>query len=167
MAQAQPKEFPISKEVLKELLLAVIEKNASLRFQARGGSMSPFIKDEDTLTISPMAKDGPKLGQVVAYSKLDSDNLVVHRIVGKINGGYLIKGDNTSCLDGLVRRQDILGYVSAVERKGKRVRLGLGLERILIVFLSRTNILRILLAVWRRLLPFSLRRFILSRAFNF
>jgi len=52
-------ELSISGSTLIELLEAVLSQEASFRFQAKGLSMSPFIKDGDMVTVSPLPPASP------------------------------------------------------------------------------------------------------------
>lgn len=108
--------------------------------------MTPFIKDGDEITIASPSKVEPTVGKVVAYVQSISGNLIVHRIVGKQGRTFLIQGDNAAGQpDEFILPQDILGCVTRVERDGRRVNLGLGLERYPIAILSRRGLLGILL----------------------
>ncbi len=143
-------EISLSGVALAELLQATLAKGAPFRFKVKGFSMSPFIKCQDVLTVSPFNGRALGLGNIVAFIHPLTENLVIHRIVGKQGNFYLIKGDNAIKPDALVLEENILGYVTKVEREGKRVFLGLGPERFLIVLLSRTSIFfPFLLTVWR------------------
>jgi signal peptidase I len=135
----------ISGPVLVALLRAVLERGQPFRFEAPGFSMSPFIQDGDAITVSPLSGASPGRGDVVAFLRPDSGKLVVHRVVGKRDGAFFIRGDNAEEGDGLVPRANVLGRVTEVKRDGKRVRLGLGQERHLIAFLSRWGLFRPLL----------------------
>jgi hypothetical protein len=65
-----------------------------------------------------------------------------------------MRGDNSLQADGFFPKTSILGRVERVERNGKRVYLGLGPERFLIAFLTRTNLLLpVLRPVWRVFRP--------------
>ncbi|WP_396654711.1 S26 family signal peptidase [Methanosarcina baikalica] len=128
-------------KVLVELLRAVTENGKLFRFQAPGFSMYPFIRNCDTIIISPLSFGRPRLGDVVAFIRPGTGKLVIHRVVENKGGCYLIKGDNTSEPDGLILNSNILGYVTKVERNGKKISLGLGLERLLIAYMSRKSIL--------------------------
>jgi hypothetical protein len=87
---------------------------------------------------------------VVAFFHSQFEKLMVHRIVAKKNKCFQIRGDNSAESDGLISREQILGYVTKVERYGKSAILGLGFERYMIAFLSRLGILTHLLhPVWR------------------
>ncbi len=134
---------------LPELLEAVLCKGLDCRFQAKGHSMSPFIKDGDVITVSPLNGTSPGFGDVAAFIHKGTGRLVIHRVVGKREDSYFIKGDNASEADGLVQKANILGFVTGVERKGKKVFIGLGPERFLIALLSPKNLLlSVLRPVW-------------------
>jgi hypothetical protein len=145
----------LSFEVLPELVRDILSKDAECRFQAKGHSMSPFIKDGDVVTISPLHGSTPRLGNVVAFNHPEAGKLVIHRIVRKQGSSYLARGENTFDADGLIDKQDIVGFVTRVERKGRRVLIGLGPERLLIAFLSRNGLLLPLLyLMWKMIHPF-------------
>ena len=135
----------LSMPVLVELLRAVLERGQPFRFEAPGFSMSPFIQDSDAITVAPLSGAAPHLGDVVAFIRPETGKLVVHRVVGKQDGAFLIQGDNAEEMDGLVPAANVLGRVTRVERDGKKVYLGLGPERYLIALLSRWGLFRPLL----------------------
>jgi len=135
----------IPNAVLVALLRAVLERSQPFRFEAPGFSMSPFIQDGDAITVSPLSVAAPRLGDVVAFIRPESGKLVVHRVVGKQDGAFLIQGDNAEETDGPVPAANVLGRVTRVERNGKKVYLGLGPERYLIALLSRWGLFRPLL----------------------
>ena len=125
--------------------------------------MSPFIRDGDVITIAPVLPPDRNphvsipsflsvgnvaearnsyIGQVVAFVAAPSRRLVVHRIIGRRESGFLIQGDNLSGpVADTVRPVDILGRVVRIERGRKRVWLGLGPERYAIAVLSRAGLL--------------------------
>ena len=142
-------ELSVSGHLLKELLRTVLDKGASFRFRAKGFSMSPFIKDGDVVTVAPMLGTAPGLGDVVVFIHPHTEKLVIHRVVGKKPDSYLLKGDNFPDDDDFVPKANILGHVAKVERDGKSIFLGLGLERFLIAFLTRRRLLPLLVPVWR------------------
>lgn len=146
-------EGALAMPVLVELLRAILDKGKPFRFEATGSSMSPFVRDGDVITVSPLSDLSPRLGDVVAFIRPENEKLVVHRVVGKRDGFYLIKGDSTTNYTDVIPGANILGRVSRVERNGKRVYLGLGPERRLIAFLTRKELLWLLLPVWRLVRP--------------
>jgi hypothetical protein len=147
--------FSLSGDGLKELVRETGEKGASLRFKARGSSMSPFIKDGDVITISPLVPGELKCGAVCACAHPETHMLVVHRIVRVTPRGLWFRGDSAPYPDGCVSVEDVLGVLTHVERGGRRVHLGNGPERALLAALSRAGLLRPLaIAVARLTRPF-------------
>lgn len=130
---------------LVDILQDVLSKGVPFRLQAPGFSMSPFIKDGDIVTVTRLPDGSPGIGDVVAFTRPNVERLIVHRVVGKKNGCFVIKGDSAPDTDGLIPGTNILGCVKKVERRGKKVFLGLGPERLLIAFLSRRGLLLALL----------------------
>ncbi|MBW6465125.1 MAG: S26 family signal peptidase [Brevefilum sp.] len=121
--------------------------------------MSPFIQDGDVITIAPLNNRKPSVGEVVAFIRPESGNLVVHRIVARYGDHVLIHGDDIPEFpDGIIPLHNILGSVIRNERNNRRIWLGLGPERVLIAWLSRVKLLtplRVCIAHIRR--PFSRR----------
>jgi hypothetical protein len=145
-------ELPLSGPGLLELMRAVLSKGVPFRFQSKGFSMLPFIHEGDLVTVSPLSGAAPRLGDVVAYAAVELERVVVHRVVGRSGGAWLVKGDNNPGADGLIVQAQILGRVTRVERDGREVSLGLGPERWLIARLARSGLLwSYLLPAWRRL----------------
>jgi hypothetical protein len=148
------RELPLSGRSLVAILRAVLDKGAPARFQAKGFSMSPFIKNKDVITISPLKTKRPGLGRIIAFVHKQTDGLCIHRIVRKKGAFYITQGDNISDTVEIVPTENILGSVSRVEREGKQVFLGLGPERYLIALLGRRGLLfSLLLPVWRVVRP--------------
>ena len=135
---------------------AVLTRGVSFRFCARGWSMSPFIRDGDLITISPLRHGLPGVGEVVAFVRPEEGRPVVHRVVARRGTALLIQGDSVpGYMDGIIPRENLLGRVTRIERNGNNVRLGLGPERTMIAWLSHTKLLvplRGWLAACRKLL---------------
>ena len=141
-----------------KLMTAVLEKGILFRFQAAGASMSPFIRGGDVITLAPV-HDCIHFGEVLAFRQPENERLAVHRVVGRGRKGFLLKGDNGCHCDGWVTREKIIGRVTRVEHRGREVRIGLGIERILIAGLSRLRLLRPLVFPVRWLLRPVYKRF--------
>lgn len=120
-------------------MVDTLNKNAKFRFKAKGASMWPWIKNGDVLTISPLPFKGPRLGDVVPYA-ISKSMMVVHRIVGKQHGKYLICADNATDYDGLFSEDAFYGRVSKIERNNRDIRFGLGPERVLIAWMTRWRV---------------------------
>ena len=134
-------ELTLSSPALVELIQAVLSKDHSFRFQAKGFSMFPFIREGDAITIAPLKPSSPRLGDVVAFTPPGTQKLLVHRVIGKKGDSYLIRGDNAPAADGFLPRSRIIGRVILVERNGKRAYCGMGPESFLMALLIRTNLL--------------------------
>ena len=153
-AIARGSDLFLSGRALVELLQAMLQKGLPVRFEAKGFSMSPFIRNKDVVTVSPLKRQRPGLGDIIAFAHPETQGLCIHRIVRKKEGAYVTKGDNLSDADERVLEENILGFVTRVERDGNRVFLGLGPERFLIAFLGRRGrLFPLLLPLWKGVRP--------------
>jgi len=120
-AENKKEELSITGTAAMELLRAVHEKGASFRFKAAGLSMTPSICNHDVITVSPLEKIPPFVGEVVAFRHPRTDRLLIHRVVRKKQGAFFIRGDSLRYTDSHIPRENILGVVTAVERRGRRL----------------------------------------------
>jgi hypothetical protein len=141
-------EVRLGSPMLVVLLEGVVASGRTFRVQAGGGSMFPFIRDGDIVSVAPLASP-PRLGDVLAFQRgpQPTPQLVVHRLVGRAPRGLLLRGDSypPRHSDGLITPAALLGRVVRVERRGRPITLGLGPERALIALLSRLGLLWLLL----------------------
>jgi signal peptidase I len=153
-------ELKLSGLDLTKLLQAVLHKGAPFRFRAKGFSMSPFIKDDDIITVSPLMDGSIRFGDVVAFIRPEMIKLVIHRVIGKEGEYFHIKGDNIPDTDELIPVTNIMGRVTRVERNGKVISFGLGPERYMIAFLTkRGSLFPLLYPIWRMVRPIVRRTF--------
>ena len=136
---------------------AMLEQGTSIRFQALGRSMHPFIQSNDVITLSPYGNNLPCMGDIVAYQNPCSDSLMVHRVVGMRADKYYIAGDNNHKSIDIVPLENIFGRVTQIARNKKAVKFGLGSERFLIAILTRKGLIA-------RFLPFAskIRRYLMT-----
>jgi hypothetical protein len=135
----------LSGKALIELMQAVHSKGLPFRFRAGGFSMAPFIRDGDIISVSPISSRLPDPGDVVAFLHPETKLLCIHRVLSGNNGAFLIQGDNMpQSPDGVIPPEAIMGRVTCVERRGRRVRLGLGPERLLIALLNHRGLLAVI-----------------------
>ncbi len=152
-------ELPLSNDSFLALARAVLGRGFSLRFQAKGFSMAPFIRDGDVLTLAPKGGNPPRPGDIVAFVHPSDGKLAVHRVVAFRDGKATIKGDNVPNPDGTFPEGSIFGFVRRVERDGRVVRPGFGVAGRLIASLSKRRIWGELLAGARAVArPFRGRR---------
>jgi signal peptidase len=113
---------------LLELSKDIFKKGKSIRFQAKGWSMRPFIRDGDFIVVSPIENSSIRTGDVVFYLTT-YNKVMVHRVIKKYkkdkdNGiTMFIKGDATFSSPEKIDMQNVLGKVIAVERNGRKKRL--------------------------------------------
>lgn len=104
----------------------ILSNGSCLRFEARGHSMYPFIQDGDIMVVEPAGFSRLRLGEIALYHV--SDNAVLaHRIVGKMQqdntGCLLVRGDAMCGVEGPVSPAQILGRITALERRGRLIRV--------------------------------------------
>ena len=137
-----PEALYLSGDALLSLMEAVLEKGLPFRFRARGWSVAPFIKDGDVITVSPLKDRQPGLGDVIAFTHPVKNQVIVHRVIGKEDAGLKIHGDSVEDnSDDIIPIENLLGQVTEVHRDGKKVWLGLGMEKTIIAWLSRVGLL--------------------------
>ena len=147
-------DLSLSGQALLELMRAVLARGVPFRFRARGWSMTPFIRDGDVITVSPLLHTSASLGEVVAFVHPATGGLLVHRVVDRRGTSFVIQGDSApEEADWAIRGESLIGRVTRVERNGRNVWLGLGPERYVIAWLSHAGWLipmRNWLASWLR-----------------
>ncbi len=150
-------DLSLSNEALSAILLDVIKKGRPVRFKAKGFSMSPFLKDGDVLTVSPLAGRPLRTGDIVVIRHPSAGTVAVHRVVRRSSGSLVLKGDNSPEADGLFSSGSVVGIVTGVERAGRPVRLGTGPLRGAVAILSGAGVLdpflrraRGIIRRWRR-----------------
>lgn len=78
------------------------------RFCARGRSMWPTIQDGDILHVEPIRKS-PRIGDIVLF--MQECQFKAHRIIGGADNNFVTRGDAGMEIDGVVRREEILGRI--------------------------------------------------------
>ena len=105
-----------------ELVAQLLDEGHPVRFTARGGSMRPFIRDGDVVTVRCYDGKSPRRGDVAAYLT-EQKQVRLHRVVGGgARCGWLVRGDAHWCAAERVRSGEVLGRVHTVVRDGKHCR---------------------------------------------
>ena len=138
-----------------ELSQKILDRGVFLRFQAKGYSMFPAIKDGDILKVKPFKIKEIKLGEVIFY-RTAGKRMVAHRVIKKIfqNDKLVLrtKGDFNINYE-YVTLEDVLGLVIAIERNGRQINLNKFHSRLMGILFSKVSpILRSLRKVASRLL---------------
>jgi signal peptidase I len=137
-------ELSLPQPAVVDLCKAILNKGAEFRFKASGFSMLPCIRSGDILTVSAFSGIPVKFADIVAFTHPVTEKLIIHRVLYKKKDTYLIKGDNIYIVDGFIPLNNIIGRITKIERGGKEIRLGMGLERAFFGFLSFMRIFTLL-----------------------
>jgi len=109
-------------------------RGRAFRFRAKGGSMSPFIRDGDVVEVVPL-KGKMHPGDIVfccpSYGKP-----VVHRVLQRTKKIIITKGDSLYRSDQPVLPKHVLGEVVSVEKNGWRIRLDTPMVRLINILLA-------------------------------
>lgn len=85
----------------------VVVKDVRLSPVAGTGSMIPTLSYPTRLIKIPYTGQDLCVGDMIVYER-DDGNTTIHRIVDKVNGSYVLKGDNNNVDDdGLIGRERI------------------------------------------------------------
>ena len=115
MAKANSFEFEDYISILEEM----ISNGESVNFTPGGRSMLPSIRaGRDSVTVSP-AGDIKKYD--IALYRRANGKFVLHRIVIAEKDYFVMCGDNQFQLEYPVTKEQIIGKVSAIKRKGKLI----------------------------------------------
>ncbi len=98
--------------------LELLGRGETIRFVARGGSMRPFIRDGDRVTVGPL-RGPPRAGDVVLAP--GGEFALLHRALWVVGGWVLVKGDGMARPDGWFRQDALLGRLVSVERGGEAI----------------------------------------------
>jgi SOS-response transcriptional repressor LexA len=127
-------------DLLAPLLKDLLSEGRPVCLEVNGHSMTPFIRRGDLVTVHPRRGARPSLGEVLVATP-DAHRFTVHRCVDRVADGVVLRGDCAPASDPPIALERVLGVVTRVERQGREVRAGLGPERRLIAWLSRTGLL--------------------------
>lgn len=125
---------------LIDLSKEILGRGNDFRFQAQGESMYPFIRDGDILEITPVNKQGIRLGDVIFYHVGDR-RMVAHRVTKKFTQNdkpvFITKGDSNTGKGEKVHLEQVVGRVKAIERSKRKIRINEGLNRLMYIFYLR------------------------------
>lgn len=106
-------------EAMAEVIVQTVEQGGQAKFTVTGNSMYPiFRSDMDSVFV---ARPGRlRLFDVILYRRADGA-YVLHRIVGRARGAFVLCGDGQTELEYGVTPGMVLAVVTAFERGGRRV----------------------------------------------
>ena len=124
----------LKREDFTSIAQEVLGRGKIFKFRAKGGSMSPFIRNGDVLEVVPL-KGKINIGDVV-LCRSSYGNPVVHRVIYRNTESIITKGDSVPNSDQPVLSKQVLGRVVAVEKNGWRMRLDRPMVRLLNILLA-------------------------------
>jgi hypothetical protein len=137
-----PSALPCTTTAFAGLSADLLRLGKTLRFQARGSSMQPLVRDGDILLVQPAGCHRIRVGDVVLCSSQAEHRVIVHRVVRKrlTRDGmrYLVQGDQVSHPDGWMSDEQIFGQLIAIDRND----LQIDIRQPMLKFLSRLAVLR-------------------------
>ena len=112
----------------------VLGRGRILKFKAKGGSMSPFIRNGDVVEVVPV-KGKMNFGDIIFY-RSSYGNPVVHRVIHRNTESIITKGDSVPSSDQPIFSKQVLGLVVAVEKNGWCIRLDRPMVRLLNILVA-------------------------------
>ena len=124
----------LKREDFASIAQGVLSRGRILKFKAKGGSMSPFIRNGDVVEVVP-AKGKINLGDIILY-RSSYGNPVVHRVIQRNKESIITKGDSVPSSDEPILFEQVLGRVVAVEKNGWCIRLDRPMVKVLSILLA-------------------------------
>lgn len=124
----------LKREDFASIAHGVLGRGRTLRFKAKGGSMSPFIRNGDIVEVVPV-KGRINLGDIILY-RSSHGGPIIHRVIQTSRESIITKGDSVPSPDQPLLSKQVLGRVVAVEKNGWHIRLDTGRGKILSILLA-------------------------------
>lgn len=97
----------------------LLKSGQTIQLFPQGYSMYPLlVPGRDEVILSPLPDRPLRRGDVALYRR-DTGILVLHRICRCKEDGYYMVGDNQIQVEGLLRKEQVIGIMSGFVRKGK------------------------------------------------
>ena len=113
-----------SNHLLLDLSTELLGRGKRVRFRAPGRSMYPTIRENEAITVEPVAPQDVKVGDIILYRS--GNSVVAHRVIQTERGNrntlrFILREDTWGTLDEPVEAEQILGKVVSVERAGRNI----------------------------------------------
>lgn len=119
MSRTLPKT--IKNDIFFEHVQEYIDAGKEVVFSVRGSSMSPFLEEQDLITVKPLVNITLKIGHIVlAYFK---NGYILHRIIHLDKHYVVLAGDANLAQIEKIDRKDIIGFLSEATRNDKQIPL--------------------------------------------
>lgn len=112
----------------RAIVTALLESGNPVRFEPRGPSMRPTLRDGDTVLVHPATARPPRRGDVLLVRR--HGRLVLHRMLGRDGaGGIRLAADAALQQVETVPADAVVGVASSRWRRGRERRLDRPLAR--------------------------------------
>ena len=102
---------------LYDFICETLKTNGTVTFTANGTSMLPWIRNgQDRVTLCSLP-DNLRPGDVVFYRRKNGD-FVLHRLISRNNGAFAFCDDNQFRIERGIKKSDMIGVLSGLERGG-------------------------------------------------
>lgn len=109
----------ISNEEFFKHITSLLDAGEAVRLRVKGYSMTPVIINErDDVLLLPAKGEELHKNDIVLFKEPKTGVYILHRIVGKQNGIYIIRGDGNLFGRESCRIGDIAGVVVKIYRNG-------------------------------------------------
>ena len=99
---------------------ALLAKGVDVTVEVKGRSMRPFlVEGRDRVTLRRCAAVGIRRGDVVLARESVGRRVVLHRVVGRSGGNFVLQGDGNRVQTETVSAADVVGVAVAFRRKGR------------------------------------------------
>ena len=120
---------------MKKPLKQFFIKNNTLIVKLKGRSMRPFLGNEEVLIVSPVEAQKVLTGDIILYS--DNGLFICHRVFRKRGDSFETKGDAGLKPDALIKPEQLIGRVGAIQKGRRTIRLDNLRGRLLNILFSR------------------------------
>lgn len=102
----------------------VLASGGEFSIYPKGTSMLPLIVQKRDAVVLRRNGQIPAKRHDIAFYRRDDGHFILHRVMDvSEDGTYTMCGDNQTELERGIRAEQIIGYVSGITRKGKKVKV--------------------------------------------
>jgi len=108
-------------------MTAIHSNQFEFSMRLTGSSMNPTLKPHDILQVVPYIGRKIRGGDVIVFLPPGSNRKVTHRVLFADSHIVRTRGDGNRNVDPwILSHDDVIGYVTCVQRKNKRIRIRAG-----------------------------------------
>ncbi len=118
-------EFYLSDAI--EAIEEVLTSGGEFHLYPKGTSMLPLlVQNRDSVILRKNTRT-PARKHDIAFYRRKNGQFVLHRVMNiESDGTYTMCGDNQTALEKGIKKEQIIAYVSAIYRKGKKLKMESG-----------------------------------------